>query len=48
MGALWERLKDKERKEILNALFKAVYVRGKTIERVEPRKPFKMLFEASE
>jgi site-specific DNA recombinase len=47
MGALWERLKDKERKEILNALFKGVYVRGKTIERVEPRKPFKLLFEGS-
>lgn len=47
MGALWELLKDKERKEILNALFKGIYVRDKTIERVEPRKPFKMLFEDS-
>lgn len=45
MGALWKRLTDQERQAILNSLFKGIYVRGKTIERVEPRKSFKILFE---
>jgi hypothetical protein len=45
MGALWEKMTNLERQTVLNHLFRGIYIRGNTIERVEPRKAFKELFE---
>jgi hypothetical protein len=45
MGAFWERATGKEHQAILNALFKSIEALGKIMERDEPRKSFRVLFE---
>jgi site-specific DNA recombinase len=42
---LWKSASENERYQILRRLFRAIYVRGDRIERVEVRKPFKVLFK---
>ena len=43
---LWQRLTPLERKRIVQVVVKAVFVRGKQIERIEFNRPFDALFKA--
>lgn len=46
--SIWKAMTDKERQDILNCLFKAIYVRGWKIDRVYARTAFKKLFKDGE
>ncbi len=46
-GSLWERLTREEKKQILRKLVKTIYVQGDSLERIELREHFKVLFDGA-